>query len=424
MNSERSLCVVGLGEVGLRLAISFADAGVDVVGIDVDEERVAQLEQGESYISDIPDADIATLRDAGFEAHATYDELDDVSHVAICVPTPLQKSGQPDISYVLAAAESLAERVGPECTIIIESTVYPTATEDVIAEVFETHGFIVGEDIFLASSPERVDPGNEDYHLTEIPKVVGGVTEQCADNVEALYGDVFESLVRVDSATEAEMAKILENTFRNVNIALVNELVKVANNFDINFWRIIDAAKTKPYGFMPFYPGPGLGGHCIPVDPLYLSWKARQDGLNTPLIDLADSTNREMSEYIVLRTTEHLNERRVPLPNADILILGVAYKPDVPDVRNSPAIDIIDQLEQRNATVSYHDPYVEVFETPDNGTYTSEPLTAERLADADCVLVVTDHSEYDMEFVVEHASLVFDTRNATDGIDADNVRLL
>jgi UDP-N-acetyl-D-glucosamine dehydrogenase len=220
------------------------------------------------------------------------------------------------------------------------------------------------------------------------------------------------------------MAKILENTFRNVNIALVNELVKVADNFDINFWRVIGVAKTKPYGFMPFYPGPGLGGHCIPVDPLYLSWKARQDGLNTPLIDLADSTNREMSEYIVLRTTEHLNERRVPLPNADILILGVAYKPDVPDVRNSPAIDIIDQLEQRNATVSYHDPYVEVFETPENGTYTSEQLTAERLAAADCVLVVTDHSEYDMEFVVEHASLVFDTRNATDGIDADNVRLL
>jgi UDP-N-acetyl-D-glucosamine dehydrogenase len=235
---------------------------------------------------------------------------------------------------------------------------------------------------------------------------------------------VFDSLVRVDSATEAEMAKILENTFRNVNIALVNELVKVADNFDINFWRVIDAAKTKPYGFMPFYPGPGLGGHCIPVDPLYLSWKARQDGLKTPLVDLADSTNRDMSEYVVSRTTEHLNEMHVPLPNADILVLGVAYKPDVSDIRNSPAVDIIDRLERSGANVAYNDPFVDSFETPDNGTYTSEQLTAERLSAADCVLVITDHSTYDMEFVVDNASLVFDTRNATEGSDADNVRLL
>ncbi|WP_336329154.1 nucleotide sugar dehydrogenase [Haloarcula sp. CGMCC 1.2071] len=415
MRSNESLGVVGLGEVGLRLAIAFTDAGFDVLGVDVDAERTAALNHGSSYISDIPDTAVQSLTANGFEATTKYDRLTEVSHVAVCVPTPLQKSGQPDISYIVSATESLAAVIEPETTVIIESTVYPTATERAVSGVFEDAGFTVGEDVFLASSPERVDPGNDAYSLTEIPKIVGGVTPQCGDHVEALYGEVFETIKRVDSSTEAEMAKILENTFRNVNIALVNELAKVADNFDIDFWRVIEAAETKPYGFMPFYPGPGLGGHCIPVDPMYISWKAKQDGLKTPLIDLADTTNREMPSYVVTRIIESLNDRGVPVPDADVMVLGVTYKPNVADIRNSPALDIIEELEAHDASISFHDPYVDTVEVHNNGTYESTALTAERLSAADCVVIATDHSQFDFDFVVEHSEFVFDTRNATEG---------
>jgi len=424
MRSNESLGVVGLGEVGLRLAIAFTDAGFDVLGVDVDAERTAALNDGYSYISDISDTAVQSLTANGFEATTEYDRLTEVSHVAVCVPTPLQKSGQPDISYIVAAAESLAAVIEPETTVIIESTVYPTATERAVSGVFEDAGFTVGEDVFLASSPERVDPGNDAYSLTEIPKIVGGVTPRCGDRVEALYSEVFETIKRVNSSTEAEMAKILENTFRNVNIALVNELAKVADNFDIDFWRVIEAAETKPYGFMPFYPGPGLGGHCIPVDPMYISWKAKQDGLKTPLIDLADTTNREMPSYVVTRIIESLNDRGVPVPDADVMVLGVTYKPNVADIRNSPALDIMEELEAHDASISFHDPYVNTVEVPNNGTYESTALTAERLSAADCVVIATDHSQFDFDFVVEHSEFVFDTRNATEGRSAATIERL
>ena len=307
---------------------------------------------------------------------------------------------------------------------MVESTVYPGATEGVISQVFEDAGFSIGEDLFLAFSPERVDPGNDEWAFEEIPKVVGGVTPNCGERVETLYGQVFENLVPVESATEAEMTKILENTFRNVNIALVNELAKVSHRLGIDLWDAIEAAKTKPYGFMPFYPGPGLGGHCIPVDPQYLSWMARQEGLRTPLVDLADETNRSMSEYVVTRTRELLDEQGLPLSNANVLILGATYKPDVPDIRKSPALDVMYELEGRVSDLSYNDPYIDSLDVPEGESYVSRPLDEEALSREDCVIIVTDHSSYDMEFIVEHAPLVFDTRNATAGIEADNVERL
>ncbi|WP_424017669.1 nucleotide sugar dehydrogenase [Halorientalis pallida] len=424
LNSDILFGVVGLGEVGLPLGLAATRAGFPVVGVDIDQERTTALQEGRSYIQDVSDVDVEVAMEEGFTPTAEYNLLSEATHVAICVPTPLQKSGQPDVSYVLKACEQLTAVISPDTTVIIESTVYPSATKELFATVFEEAGFTVGEDVYLAFSPERIDPGNEEYDLVEIPKVIGGVTEECGNRAEAFYADLFETIVRTGGSTEAEMVKILENTFRNVNIALVNELVKVADNFDIDFWNVIEAAKTKPYGFMPFYPGPGLGGHCIPVDPMYLSWRAKQDGIDTPLVDLADRTNREMSVYIVDRVTRILNENGVPLPGANVLVLGVAYKPDVPDTRKSPARDIIRELDDRSAVIEYNDPHVPSIDVSDAGQYESVELTDEALSRQDCVIIVTDHADYDFEFVVEHAPLVFDTRNATAGLDDDSVSRL
>jgi UDP-N-acetyl-D-glucosamine dehydrogenase len=416
------LGVVGLGEVGLRLALAFDGAGYDAVGVDVDDERVAAVRAGESYVHDVDDAAVEELVDDGFVATTDYAVLSQATHVAVCVPTPLQKSGAPDISYVVDAVERLADVVADGTNVIVESTVYPGATETLLADTLTEAGYTVGEDIYLTFSPERVNPGDDRYSLTEIPKVIGGVTESCADHTQAVYETIFDRVIRVESATEAEMTKILENTFRNVNIALVNELVKVADRLDIDFWNVIDAAETKPYGFMPFYPGPGLGGHCIPVDPMYLSWKARQADIKTPLVDLADETNREMSEYITERIVRLLNQSHVPVPDANVLVLGVAYKANVPDIRNSPALDVIESFEKRGASVSYHDPHIPEVEVPNCGTYSSVPLTDDRVAEQDCVVLITDHDAIDVELVVNSSSRVFDTRNAVP--DGDHVQRL
>ncbi|QLH81211.1 nucleotide sugar dehydrogenase [Halosimplex pelagicum] len=422
--SDDTFAIIGLGEVGLRLAIALVDSDYSVTGVDIDDTRVEELRAGNSYIQDIPSEEIERIHGRDFSVTTSYEDLRSASYFAVCVPTPLQKAGQPDISYVVAAVESLVPILTSGDTVIIESTVYPGATEDLIAPIIEDEGFEIGSDIHLAFSPERIDPNNEEYTLAEIPKVIGGATPECATRVEAVYSEIFEDIVHVNSTTEAEMTKILENTFRNVNIALVNELVKVADNLNIDFWTVIEAAKTKPYGFMPFYPGPGLGGHCIPVDPLYLSWTARQNGLKTPLIDLADKTNREMSEYVVTRTMRHLNEFGTPLSGASVLVLGVTYKPDVPDVRNSPGVDIIDHLEDHNADVSYHDPYIKTVEVPGQGEYESETLDAEILSRTDCVVIVADHSAYDFEWIASQAPLVFDTRNATAQLEDNSIRRL
>jgi UDP-N-acetyl-D-glucosamine dehydrogenase len=412
--------VVGLGYVGLPLSLAMHDAGFDVVGVDVDSETVEQLRRGESTVSDIANNDVSRAVEDGLTFTTEYGDLSDVDGVSICVPTPLRKTDTPDLSFVVDAAERLAPVLPTGCTVVLESTVYPGATREVVGETLTENGATVGEDIYLAFSPERIDPGNEEYGPTEIPKVLGGVTDACGDHAQAIYEQVFDDVVRVNSATEAELVKLLENTFRAVNIGLINELAQVAHELDVDIWDVIDAAATKPFGFMPFYPGPGLGGHCIPVDPFYLSWKASQQGIDTRFIHLADTVNREMPEHVVGRVVEQLNDRGVALSTADVLVLGVAYKPDVSDTRESPAIDIIDRLGDWQANVTYHDPQVPKIDVLGT-THESVPLTDDRLAEADCVLLVTDHSEFDIETIVETADLVFDTRNATREYDAENV---
>ncbi|PSP60665.1 UDP-N-acetyl-D-glucosamine dehydrogenase [Halobacteriales archaeon QH_7_66_37] len=420
MSGQTRVGVVGLGYVGLPLSLAMHRAGYDVVGVDVDEDTVASLRDGHSTVSDVSDADVADALEEGITFTTDYAALSAVDGVSICVPTPLRKTDTPDLSFVVDAAQQLAPMVPDGCTVVLESTVYPGATREVVGDTLAENGKTTGEDIYLAFSPERIDPGNEEYGPTEIPKVLGGVTDACGDHAEALYEQVFDEIVRVNSATEAELVKLLENTFRAVNIGLINELAQVAHELDANIWSTIDAAATKPFGFMSFYPGPGLGGHCIPVDPFYLSWKASQQGIDTRFIHLADTVNREMPGHVVQRVVELLNDRGIALSNADILVAGVAYKPDVSDTRESPAIDIINQLEGWNADVAYHDPHVPTLDVV--GTeYESVELTRERLQAADCVVLVTDHSAFDVEEIATTAPLVFDTRNATAGIGGDHI---
>lgn len=417
---QTSVGVVGLGYVGLPLSLAMYDAGYDVVGVDVDADKVERLRDGESTVNDVTDERVAQAVRGELDFTTDYEALSNVGGVSICVPTPLRKTNTPDLSFIIDAAERLAPVISEGCTVILESTVYPGATREVIGEALLENGSNVGEDIHLAFSPERIDPGNEEYGPTDIPKVLGGVTPECGDRAEALYEPVFDKVVRVDSATEAEFVKLLENTFRAVNIGLINELAQIAYELDVDIWDTIDAAETKPFGFMPFYPGPGLGGHCIPIDPFYLSWKANQQGIETRFIDLADTVNREMSNHIVHRVVSQLNNRGKALSNANVLVLGVAYKPDVSDVRESPAIDIIAELSDWDATVDYHDPHVPELDVGQE-TYKSVPLTIDRLNAADCIVIVTDHSSIDIKMVVDEASLVFDSRNATADLEATNV---
>ena len=412
--------VVGLGYVGLPLALSMHNAGYEVVGVDVDGATVERLRAGESTVSDVSDAEVTDAVAEGLRFTTDYGELADADGVSVCVPTPLRKTDTPDLSFVVNAAERLADVIPRGCTVVLESTVYPGATGEVVGETLADSGAEIGQDVHLAFSPERIDPGNEAYDPTEIPKVLGGVTPACGDRAEALYGAVFEEVVRVDSATEAELVKLLENTFRAVNIGLINELAQVAHELDVDIWSAIDAAETKPFGYMAFYPGPGLGGHCIPVDPFYLSWKANEHGIDTRFIELADTVNREMPDHVVGRVVEQLNDRGVPLPEADVLVVGVAYKPDVSDTRESPAVDIIDGLEEWHADVEYHDPHVPALSVGER-TYESVPPTDDRIEAADCVVLVTDHDTLDLERLAEQSSLLFDTRNAAAGLDADGV---
>jgi UDP-N-acetyl-D-glucosamine dehydrogenase len=420
MPDKTRVGVVGLGYVGLPLSLAMHRAGYDVVGVDVDEDTVESLRGGRSTVNDVSDADVTATLKEGIEFTTDYTALADVDGVSICVPTPLRKTDTPDLSFVVDAARRLAPVVPDSCTVVLESTVYPGATREVVGDALAENGKTIGEDIFLAFSPERIDPGNEEYGPTEIPKVLGGVTDACGNHAQAMYEQVFDQIVRVESATEAELVKLLENTFRAVNIGLINELAQVAHELDVNIWNVIDAAATKPFGFMSFYPGPGLGGHCIPVDPFYLSWKASQQGIDTRFIHLADTVNREMPGHVVQRVVERLNDRGVALSTADILVAGVAYKPDVSDTRESPAIDIINQLEGWNADVAYHDPHVPTLDVV--GTeYESVELTRDRLEAVDCVVLVTDHSAFDVEEIATAAPLMFDTRNATAGLEGDHI---
>jgi UDP-N-acetyl-D-glucosamine dehydrogenase len=404
--------IIGLGYVGLPLAVELGRAGFRVLGYDVSTRVVDGLNAGRSHIKDISDADLQEVLKAGrFEATADPARLAEPDAISICVPTPLGKYKDPDVSYIVAATEAVTATLRRGQAIILESTTYPGTTREIMLPALESTGLRVGEDFFLAFSPERVDPGNERYHTRNTPKVVGGITEACRRVCCALYQPAIDSLVPVSSTEAAELVKLLENTFRSVNIGLVNEMAIVCEKLGVNVWEVIDAAATKPFGFMKFTPGPGLGGHCIPIDPHYLAWKMRGLNYKTRFIDLAGEVNTEMPVFWVRQAIEALNRHSRSMRGSKVLVLGVAYKKDIDDMRESPALDIIHLLEQQGAQVSYHDPHVSRF-SEDGHEFQSVPLTEETVAAADCVLVVTDHTAIDFAMVQRAARLVVDTRNA------------
>jgi UDP-N-acetyl-D-glucosamine dehydrogenase len=420
-SGEAILAVVGLGYVGLPLAVEMAKAGHRVVGIDVLAEKVALLNGGTSYIPDVPTDELAPLVERGLiEATTDFSRVAEADAVAICVPTPLNETKEPDTSYMEDATRAIAPHLHPEMLITLESTTYPGTTEEIIQPILESGGLKVGTDLFLAFSPERVDPGNPVFQTRNTPKVVGGVTPQCTEHAVALYGRYIDTIVPVSTTRVAEMSKLLENTFRGVNIALMNELLMLCERMDINLWEVIEAAKTKPFGFMPFYPGPGLGGHCIPIDPFYLSWKAREFDFRTEFIDLSGRINENMPYYVITRLMDAMNGQRKPLAGSRVLMLGVAYKADIDDMRESPAIKIAELLLDKDADLVYHDPYVDRFAVSGVEVGRVE-LTAETIAAADVVLIVTAHTSVDYDLIVNNANLVFDTRNALAAYDSGSV---
>ncbi len=412
INREIKICVVGLGYVGLPLALEFAREGFEVVGFDVDEERIKKLNRGVSYILDVASKDLK-LQTAEKRLRATTNDgvFRKADVIIICVPTPLRKSREPDISFIINTAEKICRHLRKGQIIVLESTTYPGTTDEVILPMLEKGGLKAGSDIFLAFSPERVDPGNTQFKTKNIPKVVGGVTPGCTELVYTLYHQIISQVVRVSSARVAEMVKLLENTFRAVNIALINEIALMCDKLKLDAWEVIEAAATKPFGFMPFYPGPGLGGHCLPVDPLYLSWKARSHGFEARFIELAHQINTYMPHYVADKIIAALNEAGKPLKGSRLLIIGVTYKRDVVDIRESPALEIIQIMEEKGAVVSYHDPYVETLEI-ENRTYKSSPLNESELRDKDAVIIVTDHLVLDYSLIAKEAKLIIDTRNA------------
>ena len=405
--------VIGVGYVGLPLIIPMAKSGFTCIGIDVDREKVEKLNRGESYVEDVPSEELKELVDAGrLKAVTDYKVVEELDVVDICVPTPLRKSKEPDMSYVNDAVNRISEHVRQGQLIILESTTYPGTTEELVKPKLELSGLKVGEDIFLAYSPERIDPGNKTYTIYNTPKIVGGITPICSEMAKCLYEQFVSKVVTVSSTRAAEMVKLLENTFRSVNIALVNEMMLMCDRMGLDIWEIVEAAATKPFGFMPFYPGPGIGGHCIPLDPHYLAWKAKSYQFYARFIELASEINGSMSRYVLGKIVDALNSHGKPVRGSKILILGVAYKRDVGDTRESPAMDIIKMLEERGAELSYYDPYARL-DLKKMVIGRSEKLTPETLEGADCVVIVTDHSCVDYQFVVRHSKLVVDCRNAT-----------
>jgi UDP-N-acetyl-D-glucosamine dehydrogenase len=415
------LGVVGLGYVGLPLVVEMANAGFSVVGFDVSGEKVALVNAGESYIPDVPKAQFARLVAGGLiSATADFSRASECDAIAICVPTPLDEMKEPDTSFMETAARSIAPHLKAGALVTLESTTYPGTTEEIVQPILESHGRKVGLDLFLAFSPERVDPGNPIYQTKNTPKIVGGVTDACTEVAAAMYGCFIDTVVPVSSTRAAEMTKLLENIFRCVNIALMNELLVVSERMGINIWEVVEAAKTKPFGFMPFYPGPGLGGHCIPIDPFYLSWKARQYDLHTEFIELAGKTNEAMPYYVVRRLMDALNDHHKALAGSTVLVLGVAYKANIDDMRESPAIKITELLLAKGAKLVYHDPHVPEYRAG-GVSMTSAALTPQLVAEADAVLIVTDHKGVDYPMVAEQAQLVLDTRNALNAFRDDKV---
>jgi UDP-N-acetyl-D-glucosamine dehydrogenase len=415
------LGVVGLGYVGLPLAVEMAKADFRVIGFDVSVDKVAQLRDGTSYIADVPGDELAGLVSRGLiRATTDFALVAETDAVVLCVPTPLNKNKEPDTTHMESAARSIVPFLSPGTLVTLESTTYPGTTEEVVQPILESGGLKVGADLFLAFSPERVDPGNPVYRTRNTPKVVGGVTPECTALAANLYGRFIDTVVPVSSTRAAEMTKLLENIFRCVNIALMNELLQVSDRMGINLWEVVDAAKTKPFGYMPFYPGPGLGGHCIPIDPFYLSWKAREYDFHTEFIELAGKVNENMPYYVVTRLMEALNTHRKSLAGARILLLGVAYKKDIDDLRESPAIRVAELIAAKGGEVVYHDPWVPEF-VVGGRVVEAVALTPETLRAVDSVVLLADHSNVDYGLVVENAALVLDTRNALKSYNGPSV---
>ncbi len=412
--------VVGLGYVGLPLVVEFARAGFTVTGIDVQQSKVDAINRGESYVQDVPTAVLKPLVEAG-KVRATTDfaESANLDTLNICVPTPLRKTKDPDMSYIVSSCQELAKYFHAGVLVILESTTYPGTTDELMLPMFERADLKVGEDFFLCFSPERVDPGNPKYQTKNIPKVVGGITPNCTKVGALFYQQALETVVPVGSTRVAEMVKLLENTFRMINIGLANEIALMCDRMGINVWEVIDAAATKPFGFMPFYPGPGLGGHCIPIDPFYLSWKTKQAGIEARFIDLAGYINGQMPHFVVDKIQNALNDHTKPLKGSQVHVMGVAYKRDIDDVRESPALDIIHLLGRRGAKVSYSDPFVPKISA--DGIELQATDAATGIAQADCVVVVTDHKKFDYAAMVRDARLIVDTRNALKGIDSEKI---
>ena len=412
--------VVGLGYVGLPLAVEFAHAGFHVTGLDIDERKISKINAGESYIQDIPTSVLKPLVDAGMlDATSDFSVVQNLDTINICVPTPLSKAKDPDMTFVNSAVQSIAENFGAGKLVILESTTYPGTTEELVLPKLEQRGLKVGVDFFLCFSPERVDPGNKQFQTKNIPKVVGGHTANCTEVGAAFYGQALDHVVPVSGTKVAEMVKLLENTFRMINIGMVNEMAMMCGRMGINVWEVIDAAATKPFGFMPFYPGPGLGGHCIPIDPFYLSWKSKQAGIEARFIELAGYINGQMPHFVVDRIQDALNDHAKPVKNSRVHILGMAYKKNIDDVRESPGLDIMHLLMQRGAIVSYSDPFIPSLRIDDHRLENQD--MASSCAAADCVVIVTDHTDVDYEKVVDVSKLVVDTRNVLKKIKSDKI---
>lgn len=426
-NKTAVLGVVGLGYIGLPMAVEKAKAGYKTIGFDMQEKKVHWVNKGCNYIGDIVDSDLREVVD-GDLLHATCDFsfVKNVDAICICVPTPLDIYQQPDLSYVKNSTEDIGKYLHPGMLVVLESTTYPGTTEEIVKPILEKKsGLKCGKDFFLAFSPERVDPGNQQYKIKNTPKVVGGMTSDCAEVAASLYRHILQGKVHIVSSPKvAEMEKMYENIFRHINIALANEMVILCHKMGINFWEVIDAAKTKPYGFMPFYPGPGIGGHCIPLDPFYLTWKAREYNYHTRLIELAGEINKYMPEYVIERTVKILSKKfNKSLNGARILILGVAYKKDIDDLRESPALEVIKKLEKEGVIVSYYDPYISKFINNEKEYKSLKRLTAEEVKEKDIIIITTAHSNVDYEMVAKNAKMIFDTRNGIKG-DFENIERL
>jgi UDP-N-acetyl-D-glucosamine dehydrogenase len=413
--------VIGLGYVGLPLAIEMAQEGFQVTGIDIDRGKVEAVNAGISYILDVTNETLFSLVVKGsLRATQSLASVESLDAVSICVPTPLRKTKDPDLSYVIASVEAVHNHLRPGQLVVLESTTYPGTTREVVLPILEKSGLQVGKDFFLAFSPERVDPGNKLYTTKTIPKVIGGMTPRCTELAALLYQQFVQHIVPVSSSEAAEMIKLLENTFRSVNIALVNEMARMCRKFGINVWEVIEAAKTKPFGFMPFYPGPGLGGHCIPVDPYYLTWKAKMNGFEPRLVELAAVINDQMPDFTVSRIADVLNERQKSLKGSQVLALGVAYKRDANDIRESPALEVLKGIHQKGASIAYSDPHVPAI-TLDQKLLKSVPLNSEVLQKSDCVVVLTDHSAFDYAMIAASSPLILDCRNALKDFSGPNI---